>query len=106
MVIRERESILRHFAEVGTIMLVINAVIMAVAYLTARVFNLGHMQRSAISIEAGIQNGTLAIAIATSSLLLNNSEMSVPPAVYSLIMFGTGGVAAWLFTRKFMMAKV
>ena len=39
----------------------------------------------------------VAIAIATSSLLLNNPQMSIPAAVYSLLMFVTGSVAIWLF---------
>lgn len=99
VVIKERENIVRHFATVGATMLLINAVIMVLGYYIARFLALGHEQRASISIEGGIQNGTLAIAIATSSLLLNNSEMSIAPAVYSLIMFGTGALAAWVFTR-------
>lgn len=101
-ILKEKDNLAGYFIQVGTIMLLINLVILVAAYFLARSFRLIHPQRSAVSIESGIQNGTLAIAIATSSLLLNNSQMSIPAAVYSLIMFATGGVAVYVFSRKAM----
>ena len=47
-------------------------------------------QSRTISIESGIQNGTMAIAIASGVLM--NDNYAIAPAVYSLIMFFTGGV--------------
>lgn len=100
VIIKEKDNLAGYFMEVGTIMFLINVVIMAFAYAGGALFKLNHRQCSTISIECGIQNGTLAIAIATSSVLLNNSQMSIPAAVYSLLMFLTGGVAIYLFRRR------
>ncbi len=60
---------------------------MALAYLVARLFATGPRQRIAISLECGLQNGTLAIAVAT--LLFGGGLATVPAATYSLIMFAT-----------------
>lgn len=104
-ILNEKENLAGYFVQVGVVMLLINVIILVIAYGVGKTFRLSHPQRSAVAIESGIQNGTLAIAIATSSLLLNNSEMSIPAAVYSLIMFATGGVAVYLFSRTFMFDK-
>jgi bile acid:Na+ symporter, BASS family len=105
-ILKEKENLAGYFVQVGVVMLLINLIILVIAYGIGKLFKLSHPQRSAAAIESGIQNGTLAIAIATSSLLLNNSEMSIPAAVYSLIMFATGGVAVYVFSRTFMFDKV
>lgn len=99
-IVKEKDSLAGYFVEVGLIMFIINVVIMAVSYGVSTLAGLNHRQCSAISIESGIQNGTLAIAIATGGALLNNSQMSIPAAVYSLLMFITGGIAIYLFRRK------
>ncbi|MCF6213066.1 MAG: hypothetical protein L3J45_03475 [Flavobacteriaceae bacterium] len=57
--------------------------------------------RLSISIETGIQNGTLAITIAT--ITLKNAEFSIVPAIYGLLMFGTGALI--IFFRKTLLAK-
>jgi len=67
-------------------------------FYTAKLFKLNLPQSITISIESGIQNGTLAIFIALS--ILNNSQMSITPAIYSLIMFATGGFMMFYFGRK------
>ncbi|MBX2968475.1 MAG: bile acid:sodium symporter family protein [Cyclobacteriaceae bacterium] len=104
-IFKEKDNLAGYFVQVGVITLLINVVILAGGYLLGKLFRLSHPQRAAVSIESGIQNGTLAIAIATSSLLLNNSQMSIPAAVYSLIMFVTGGVAVYLYSRNVMFDK-
>jgi BASS family bile acid:Na+ symporter len=101
-IFKERENLAGYFAQVGLITLLINVIILFISYLMGKILKLSHPQRAAISIEAGIQNGTLAIAIATSSFLLNNSTMSIPAAVYSLIMFATGGMAVYILSRPRM----
>jgi BASS family bile acid:Na+ symporter len=52
-------------------------------------------QSIAIGMEIGIHNGTLAIALALSPMLLNNATMSIPAAIYSIIMFFTAGAFGW-----------
>ena len=98
----ERENIGAFFLQVGLITLLINVTILVFGYYFSGLFKLSHPQRSAVAIEGGIQNGTLAITIATSSFLLNNSEMSIPAAVYSLIMFFTGFLAVYVLSRRKM----
>jgi BASS family bile acid:Na+ symporter len=86
-IFQERANIVTYFAEAGLITLVLNLVMMGLAYLVARMFASGARQRITISIECGLQNGTLAIAVAT--LLFGGGQAVVPAATYSLIMFGT-----------------
>jgi BASS family bile acid:Na+ symporter len=50
--------------------------------------------------EIGIHNGTLAIAIASSPSLLNNTTMAVPAAIYSLIMFFTAAAFGFVIYRR------
>jgi BASS family bile acid:Na+ symporter len=104
-ILKERNNLAGWFLEVGAITLILNVIILVLGYGIAKLVKLSHPQCSTVAIESGIQNGTLAIAIATSSMLLNNSQMSVPAAIYSLFMFATGGVAVYLFSRKFMFDK-
>ena len=82
-----RNDIVAYFAQAGLVTLVLNVVMMALAYLVARVFASGPRQRVAIAIECGLQNGTLAIAVAT--LLFGGGLAVVPAATYSLTMFAT-----------------
>ena len=84
---QERNNIVEYFAQAGLITLVLNVVMMVLAYFVARIFASGSMQRVAISIECGLQNGTLAIAVAT--VLFGGGLVTVPAATYSLIMFAT-----------------
>ena len=83
----QRANIVPYFAQAGLVTLVLNLVMMAIAYLLARMFATGPTQRIAIAIECGLQNGTLAIAVAV--LLFGGGLATVPAATYSLIMFAT-----------------
>jgi len=84
---QERSNIVEYFSQAGMITLVLNVLMMGLAYFIASMFASGAQQRVAISIECGLQNGTLAIAVAT--LLFGGGLVVVPAATYSLIMFGT-----------------
>jgi len=84
---QERSSIVEYLTQAGLVTLVLNVVMMTLAYLIARVFASGIRQRVAISIECGLQNGTLAIAVAT--LLFGGGLVTVPAATYSVLMFAT-----------------
>jgi BASS family bile acid:Na+ symporter len=86
-IFQERSNIVEYFAQAGLITLVLNLLMMVLAYLVARAFASGVKQRIAISIECGLQNGTLAIAVAT--LQFGGGLATVPAATYSLIMFAT-----------------
>jgi len=71
---------------------------MLVGFYSAKLFKIVDRRAVSISIESGIQNGTLAISIAV--ILLGKSEYAITPAIYSLIMFFTGGVAVYYGIRK------
>ena len=90
-----RDIFVSSFRDVGPVALTLNAVMLTVGFLTARFFKLNLAQSVTISVESGIQNGTLGIMIA--STLLANDVMAISPAIYSLIMFMTAGVIiAWM----------
>lgn len=91
-VLQERAHIVEFFTLAGPAALVLNLAGMTLGYFIPQVLRLDMSQRVTISIESSVQNGTLAIAIASSPLMLNNSTMAIPAAVYSLIMFITAGV--------------
>lgn len=99
-ILKDKENVIPAFTETGLPALTLNVLTLLLGFLTGKVLGLKFKQASTISIESGIQNGTLAIAIASSATLLNNPEMAIPPAVYSIIMFFTGGAVVWLFARK------
>lgn len=82
----------------GLVTLVLNLVTMGLGYLMARYFKLNFKNTISITIESGIQNGTLAFVIATS--ILNNIEMGIPTGAYSIWMFLTGGILMWQLGRR------
>ncbi|GAB2778214.1 bile acid:sodium symporter family protein [Rhabdobacter roseus] len=84
---KEKENLGEFFRLAGPATLLLNLLTMGVGYGTARLGQLSTKQSLTIAIESGIQNGTLGIAIA--STLLQNAAMSVPSAIYSLLMFLT-----------------
>ena len=88
-ILSERENLLSYFIQAGPVTLVLNLVMMALAFALAVLFGLGIRQRTAITLECGLQNGTLAIFVAAT--LLGNTAMSVPGGIYSLLMFATAG---------------
>ncbi len=92
------DILVKYFAVVGLACLVFNLVSMAVGYALPLAVKLPQKQAIAIAMEIGIHNGTLAIFIALN--VLNNTAMSVPAAIYSLIMFVTAGVFAWWLNRQ------
>jgi BASS family bile acid:Na+ symporter len=79
--------------EVGIVTLLLNVITMGVGYLTAKLFRLNLKNAISITIESGIQNGTLAFVIATT--ILNNVEMGIPTGAYAIWMFITGGILMW-----------
>ena len=86
-IFQERDNIVTYFAQAGLVTLTLNVVMMVLAYYVARLFAGGQAQRVTISIECGLQNGTLAIAVAT--LLFDGGAAVIPAGTYSLIMFAT-----------------
>jgi BASS family bile acid:Na+ symporter len=90
VIIKERELLFSSLDEAGLVSLSLNLVTMAIGYGLGYLFKLSLKQRISITIEGGIQNGTLGISIAT--ILLNNTAYAIAPAVYGIIMFLTAGL--------------
>ena len=90
VLIKERANIIPYFQQAGIIALILNCCTMALGLIAGRLMKLPLKQGISIAIESGIQNGTLAISIAT--VLLLNTSYAITPAVYGLVMFFTGGV--------------
>ena len=90
-----REKDLAHqFAVAGPAAITLNIVTMALGYAAGWLTGLPKAQRTTISIEAGIQNGTLALGITLG--LLDSARIAMPSVVYCLFMFFTGGLMiAW-----------
>jgi bile acid:Na+ symporter, BASS family len=97
-ILADKENFVNFFRQAGPVALALNVSMLLVGYFSARLFRLRIDQSITISIESGIQNGTLGIAIAAT--LLHNPTMTISPAIYSLIMFATAGVIiAWMNLR-------
>lgn len=99
-VIKERATLAESFRQVGLACLSFNLTSMAVGFFVPMLARLPKRQATAIGMEIGIHNGTLAITIASSPLLLNNTTMSIPPAIYSLIMYFTAAAFANFMARQ------
>jgi len=95
--IEEWDKIVTFLARAGLITLILNLVMMIVGYYTAKLLTSGTAQRKCISLECGLQNGTLAVFV--SSQLFDEIVYMVPTAAYALIMFATSLVFVY-FVRK------
>jgi bile acid:Na+ symporter, BASS family len=87
-------------ATVGLAALTFNLLSLAVGYYVPLVVRLNQRQATAIGMEIGLHNGTLAIAIAMSPILLNTPEMAVPAAIYGLIAFITAALFGVLVSKR------
>jgi bile acid:Na+ symporter, BASS family len=94
---REWHVLVAYFAVIGLACLLFNLISMATGYMAPLALKLPRRQAIAISMEIGIHNGTLAIYVALN--VLQDAVMSIPAAVYSLMMFFTAAVFAWWAVR-------
>jgi BASS family bile acid:Na+ symporter len=97
LLVKEGSKLPGFLVQVGVGVLLLNLVAMLTGFLAGKVFRLPLAQQICIAIEVGIQNGTLAIAITAG--LLNNPDMAMPAAIYSLLMYITG-FGAILYGRQ------
>ena len=86
-ILAEKNNIVSYFADAGLITLTLNVIMMVLAFYVAQLFGTNNSQKKCISIECGLQNGTLAIFVGTT--LFGGGAYIVPAATYSLIMFLT-----------------
>ena len=93
VMIANKDLITQAMKEVGLATLLLNLSTMGLGYYTSKIFGIKGKSQISISIESGIQNGTLAFVIATT--ILNNVEMGLPTGAYSIWMFISGGILMW-----------
>ena len=98
IIIANKDNLGQAMKEVGLATLLLNLLPMGLGFLTAKLFGIAGKSQITITIESGIQNGTLAFVIATS--ILNNLEMGLPTGAYSIWMFITGGILMWRLGSK------
>ena len=97
-VVQQWDAFVKYFPVVGSACLLFNLASLGIGYVAPKLVKLPDKQAIAIAMEIGIHNGTLAIYIAFN--VLGNGLMSVPAAVYSLIMFVTAAVFVWWVNRR------
>ena len=95
--IEERENIITYLSQAGLIVLILNIAMMFIAYYLAKNFASGIEQRKCIALECGLQNGTLAVFVATQ--IFNDIIYMIPTAAYALVMYITA------FTFLFIVRK-
>ena len=96
--IEERENIISYLGQAGLAVLILNVVMMTLAFYIAKGFATGIPQRKCISLECGLQNGTLAVFVATQ--IFNDVAYMVPTAAYALIMYITGFIFIYVLRDK------
>jgi len=95
-VIAESDKITENFTSVAAAALTLNVLAMTVSYTVARVARLENRQSTAIALELGVHNSTLAITVAAAV----STELAIPAAVYSVFMYVTAGLFARLMHRR------
>ena len=96
--IEEKDNILTYLAEAGLAVLILNVVMMTLAYFIAKKFVSGNAQQKCIALECGLQNGTLAVFVAT--LMFDDIAYMIPTAAYALIMYITGFIFIYILRRS------
>ena len=95
----ERENFISFFKQAGLIALALNISMMVIAFYLAKCCASGIAQRKAISLECGLQNGTLAIFVST-QIFGADILYSTPTAAYALTMYITGFIFVFLLRNK------
>ncbi len=96
--IEERENIITYLSQAGLIVLILNVVMMFIAYYLAKTFASGIEQRKCIALECGLQNGTLAVFVSTQ--IFNDIIYMIPTAAYALIMYITAFIFLFIVRKS------
>ena len=96
--IEEKDNILNYLAQAGLAVLILNVVMMLIAYFIAKKFVSGIAQQKCIALECGLQNGTLAVFVAT--LMFDDIAYVIPTAAYALTMYVTGFIFIYILKKS------
>ncbi len=94
---QELDNVESYFAQAGKVTLILNILMMFLGYMMAKFFASGLPQKKCIALETGLQNGTLAIFVATQ--LFDETIFVIPSATYALIMFVTSIIFVGLLRK-------
>jgi len=92
----EQDTVLENLAEVAAAALALNLAAMSLSFAISKLARLGDRQATAISLELGIHNSALAIAVGATL----TEDVAIPAAVYATFMLFTGGAFAWTMSRR------
>ena len=95
--VEEWENIMGYIKQAGLITLVLNIVMMFIGYYVAKFLASGVSQRKSISLECGLQNGTLAVFVA--SQLFSDIAYLIPTATYAIVMFITSIIYVFIVRK-------
>ena len=96
--VEERANILNYLTQAGTAVLTLNIVMMVLAFFIAKCCATGISQRKCIALECGLQNGTLAVFVATQ--LFDDVVYLAPTAAYALVMYITGFIFIYVLRKS------
>ena len=96
--IEEKDNILNYLAQAGLAVLILNVTMMLIAYFIAKKFVSGIAQQKCIALECGLQNGTLAVFVAT--LMFDDISYVIPTAAYAITMYVTGFIFIYLLKKS------
>ena len=96
--VEEKDNIFDYLAQAGLVVLILNITMMVIAYYLAKTFASGIDQIKCISLECGLQNGTLAVFVATE--ISSEIVYMIPTAAYALIMYITGFIFIYFLRNK------
>ena len=96
--IEEKNNIFNYIKEAGLAVLILNIAMMIIAYFIAKKFVSGVPQQKCIALECGLQNGTLAVFVAT--LIFKDVTYIIPTAAYALLMYITGFIFIYILRKS------
>ena len=95
--LEEWDNIIIYISKAGIITLILNVTMMVLGFYVAKIFASGTEQRKCISLECGLQNGTLAVFVSTQ--IFDDIIYLIPTASYALIMFVTSIIFVLLLRK-------
>jgi len=96
--IEEKNNIFTYIAQAGLAVLILNVVMMTLAYFIAKKFVTGIAQQKCIALECGLQNGTLAVFVVT--LIFDDVAYMIPTGAYALLMYITGFIFIYILRKS------
>ena len=98
--VQEWDNLILYFVEAGMAALILNLSMMIIGFYLAKLFASGVAQQRCISLECGLQNGTLALVVGTQIFGKDVALYILPGAAYALIMMATSIIFVFLVKKN------